>query len=892
MTRPAYGRPDVAVTLTATLTKGAATETKTFAARVKAKPRAEDPERYFLGHFTGEGTADGEQLRFSISTGNNALDWVGLAGGRPSLVSQLGDQGLRDPFIIRSPDGDTFYMIATDLNWFNRNRDYQINDSQYIEVFESHDLVNWSPQRHVKVAPDNAGNAFAPEAYWDDSIGAYVVFWAQAMWRDPVTRTNPGNQQMWFATTRDFRTFSPPAVWQDPYPQSRIDTTVIKVGDWFYRFTKNEAGNAGSDVFSEKHTQLRDTNLANWTPVAPAVGRSTWVANQGYEGPLVFKANPGDTACPEQFYFWADRYTNGGGYQTSCSADIEAPAWTPKTPRFTNTGTVRHGTVTPLTLREWNRILGQPNADVATTTELSLPSPTVPEGEAFIATAKVRAADGYEAGGQVRFSAPGWQETVYLDGGIASVTVPGRVGAGMQVDHRGVRRARVPDGLDGRRLDHGHAGRGGPHRRHGAGHLGADAGRSGVVRSVHAGGGARVHRLHDGHGHLDHERRGAERVGGDVDQRRVPARAARVGGAGEDRVDRAGEQRHVRGRVQADDRAHGGAAHRRLQRERHLHAVHDPALEAAVTVPRSARPAGGGARSRRRPSRSSRCAAVDVRLGPPPRSSVTGESCWPSTSTAQGLQRRARTAPRADVRRDASHATPSPHSCLPLGGDGRNRRVAGLTTARRIGLLFWMRILLGVVAGLLLVPASASAQRVEDAFFNSVIPSRVDHLIGFTPTTFAIHPRDQRVVPIKVRVGGRTHRYIFSNAAAVVGPSATIYLRNMIRGRRFPSPQGIFLDRQLTAAERRHVKVRVDLGRDADVLAVHRGHPACAVGRHPRRRARYRRGQDPHVVSGRRSDPGNWRRDRAAARGHRDRAVGGAALRRRLAVARRGRRGG
>ena len=107
-------------------------------------------------------------------------------------MSQLGDQGLRDPFIIRSPDGDTFYMIATDLNWFNRNRDYQINDSQYIEVFESHDLVNWSPQRHVKVAPDNAGNAFAPEAYWDDSIGAYVVFWAQAMWRDPVNRTEPG----------------------------------------------------------------------------------------------------------------------------------------------------------------------------------------------------------------------------------------------------------------------------------------------------------------------------------------------------------------------------------------------------------------------------------------------------------------------------------------------------------------------------------------------------------------------------------------------------------------------------------------------------------------------------------------------------------------------------
>lgn len=134
-----------------------------------------------------------------------------------------------------------------------------------------------------------------------------------------------------------------------------------------------------------------------------------------------------------------------------------------------------------------------------------------------------------------------------------------------------------------------------------------------------------------------------------------------------------------------------------------------------------------------------------------------------------------------------------------------------------------------VAVGALATP-SLAASSASDAFFNSVIPSRVDHLIGFTPTTFAIHPRGQRVVPIKVRVGGRSYRYIFGNAAAVVGPSADIYLRNMIRGRRHPSPQGIFLDRRPTAAERRYVAVRADLGRDADVLVVRRGHPACASG--------------------------------------------------------------
>jgi hypothetical protein len=149
----------------------------------------------------------------------------------------------------------------------------------------------------------------------------------------------------------------------------------------------------------------------------------------------------------------------------------------------------------------------------------------------------------------------------------------------------------------------------------------------------------------------------------------------------------------------------------------------------------------------------------------------------------------------------------------------------GLTRAMRL-----IPLVAATLAALALSSPAESAQRVEDTFFNSVIPSRVDHLIGFTPTTFAIHPPGQRVVPIKVRVGGHTHRYVFGNAAAVVGPSAGIYLRNMIHGRRYPSPQGILLDRRLTAAQRRHVRVRADLGRDADVLAVQRGHPACASG--------------------------------------------------------------
>ncbi|MET2010675.1 immunoglobulin-like domain-containing protein [Microbacterium chocolatum] len=423
--RPAYGRDEVTGTLTATISRDGESQQKSFDVVVKPLPREEENERYFLGYFKGENQADGEQIMFATSNGNTALDWTGLTGGMPSLVSQLGDQGLRDPHIVRSPDGDTFYMIATDLNWYDQGG-YAINDTQYIEVFESNDLVNWTPQRHVKVAPDDAGNAFAPESLWVDEIGAYAVFWAQSLWNDPVTRTGQGNAQMWYNITRDFQTFSEPQVWQDPAPLSRIDTTAIKVGDHYYRVTKNEAGNAGSDLFSEKHTDFLDSDIDNWELLAPALGRTTWQANAGYEGPVIFEANPGDTACPGQFYLWGDRYTNGGGYQAACEADIEAETWEAKAITMTNAGVARprHGTVIPITLREWNSIRGIENDDVATTAEVE-----VSDG---VATATVTAADTFETGGTVRFQVGEWTATAFLEGGVASVDLPADLAEGEQ----------------------------------------------------------------------------------------------------------------------------------------------------------------------------------------------------------------------------------------------------------------------------------------------------------------------------------------------------------------------------------------------------------------------------------------------------------------------------
>ena len=43
------------------------------------------------------------------------MNWDDLNNNHPILTSTLGEKGVRDPFIIRSPEGDKFYLIATDL---------------------------------------------------------------------------------------------------------------------------------------------------------------------------------------------------------------------------------------------------------------------------------------------------------------------------------------------------------------------------------------------------------------------------------------------------------------------------------------------------------------------------------------------------------------------------------------------------------------------------------------------------------------------------------------------------------------------------------------------------------------------------------------------------------
>jgi hypothetical protein len=348
--RPKHGRGAERVRLAATVTRGDARATRAFTATVAELPRKQKYTGYAFSYFTGEGTVDGEQVRMALSRGNDPLKWRELNGGKPVLSSTLGDKGLRDPFIVRSPEGDKFYQIATDLRMYgNGNWDQvQRTGSKSIMVWESTDLVNWTDQRLVKIAPDTAGNTWAPEAYYDDKLGSYVVFWASKIYaEDDPQHTGNTYNKMLYATTRDFRTFSEPKVWNDP-GYSVIDSTVIRDNGTYYRFTKDERSNTPTTPCSKFITEEKSQDLrsVSYDFIADCIGKG---ATDSGEGPTVFRSN-----SEEKWYLFIDEF-GGRGYIPFETTDLDSGKWT-TSENFELPASPRHGTVLPVTRAEYDRL--------------------------------------------------------------------------------------------------------------------------------------------------------------------------------------------------------------------------------------------------------------------------------------------------------------------------------------------------------------------------------------------------------------------------------------------------------------------------------------------------------------------------------------------------------
>jgi len=288
--------------------------------------------------FNGEATPLTEQIYFGLS--EDGRHWDALNGAEPVLVSKLGEKGVRDPYLLRSHDGRKFYILATDLSiHLNRNwRRAAQEGSHSIVIWESDDLVHWSEPRLVRVAADDAGCTWAPEAVYDEDAQDYLVFWASANKSDDFHKF-----RIWASRTKDFRTFSKPFVYIDS-PHTLIDTTIVRENDTYYRFTKNERDRA---IFLEVSKKV----MGPWQEVPEfSLAKLT-----GYEGPTCFQIEPPTAGKPATWCLLLDFFTRGAGYQPFVSEDLASGQFTPVSD-FKFPFRFRHGAVLAVTAVEKERL--------------------------------------------------------------------------------------------------------------------------------------------------------------------------------------------------------------------------------------------------------------------------------------------------------------------------------------------------------------------------------------------------------------------------------------------------------------------------------------------------------------------------------------------------------
>ena len=422
---------DVEVNLTAQVEKDGVKTKFDQTVLVKAltyTPEDDDYEAYLFGHFIGEGTgktengqkiATGEQIFFALADVGQGLHFKDMNGStsnnlKPVLVSDVGECGVRDPFMCRSPEGDTFYLIATDLSvyvrggWNNNAGQATKTGSHSIILWESHDLVNWTHARQIPVARDDAGMAWAPEMIFCEETGEYYIFFSSTVLDDYSKGVNSKILErdcVYYTTTRDFQHFGETkkfisnTKYQDNITSRNekdndainndyrkvIDGSAIKIGDYYYSACKDGGNNEdGGGIRIQRTASLipeeqerpdgEFEEAVQWEFVQNLadVGfqfQSRNADNKCFEGPEWFFYNKDDRKDPSvpEIGLMADFYANTSvGYVPWATTDVEDINNKNGSWRILESGadkdfswdsqTKRHGTILRITAEEAERL--------------------------------------------------------------------------------------------------------------------------------------------------------------------------------------------------------------------------------------------------------------------------------------------------------------------------------------------------------------------------------------------------------------------------------------------------------------------------------------------------------------------------------------------------------
>lgn len=185
------------------------------------------------------------------------------------------DKIMRDPSMLQGPDG-TFHLVWT-TEWKGGNG---------FGYASSKDLVNWTEQQYIPVMQHEPGvvNVWAPELFYDDMTGQYIIIWASTIpfrFEKGIEDEN-NNHRMYYSTTKDFKTFTETKLFLDP-KFSVIDAVIVKrnVNDYVLVLKDNTR--------PERNIKVAFAN----DPLGPWTGISKPFTEKFTEGPAVAKVKNG-----------------------------------------------------------------------------------------------------------------------------------------------------------------------------------------------------------------------------------------------------------------------------------------------------------------------------------------------------------------------------------------------------------------------------------------------------------------------------------------------------------------------------------------------------------------------------------------------------------------------
>jgi len=171
-------------------------------------------------------------------------------------------------------------------------------------------------------------NCWAPEVVWDAGRQEFLIFWASTI-TNRFTETagqseNRYNHRIYSTTTKDFKTFSPAALFFDP-GFSVIDATMLAANSRFYLIFKDETLKP-----VKKHLRMAVAEQPGGPFASPAPPfTSAWV-----EGPTALRLG-------DEYIVYFDCYRDHH-YGAMASKDLEH--WTDVTTRLVMPPGIRHGT--------------------------------------------------------------------------------------------------------------------------------------------------------------------------------------------------------------------------------------------------------------------------------------------------------------------------------------------------------------------------------------------------------------------------------------------------------------------------------------------------------------------------------------------------------------------